>query len=228
MDKGVIKQFSQLNMQCRQRILPLYRDRVVTDEMNDLVREQLQNSIEILRHLLGRRPLNCSTLLAMTYEELCEADFVDKYIIVKDGGQIACKFGQLNGKVNTQIVKDGLVYYEIVFNAHEDVISGLIYLYQANRLPQFETFEALLHYLRKLDPSCNEQYAKIAWAARNNPTIYSSFFKFRGNPNRLRMCNYCKSIGLGYKVCSNCKVVHYCGPACQRKDWPVHKCFANS
>ena len=26
-----------------------------------------------------------------------------------------------------------------------------------------------------------------------------------------------------FKVCSLCKMAHYCGPECQQKDWPQHK-----
>ena len=33
------------------------------------------------------------------------------------------------------------------------------------------------------------------------------------------MCRVCGKIGEGYKQCSKCTCVYYCGVDCQRKDW---------
>lgn len=36
-------------------------------------------------------------------------------------------------------------------------------------------------------------------------------------------CASCKTVGDGLKVCTRCKGPRYCGLACQKDDWPVHK-----
>jgi len=38
-----------------------------------------------------------------------------------------------------------------------------------------------------------------------------------------RTCGNCKHVGLFYQWCASCKVVYYCSPACQKKDWAKHK-----
>ena len=37
------------------------------------------------------------------------------------------------------------------------------------------------------------------------------------------LCNACKKWCEASKRCGRCKAVVYCGEACQKKDWPVHK-----
>jgi hypothetical protein len=38
-------------------------------------------------------------------------------------------------------------------------------------------------------------------------------------------CGYCykQEVTNSFKLCQKCKIIRYCGPDCQRADWPVHK-----
>jgi hypothetical protein len=41
---------------------------------------------------------------------------------------------------------------------------------------------------------------------------------------KIRVCKGCGMGGFGFKLCSGCKKVYYCGAACQKKDWRIkHK-----
>lgn len=37
------------------------------------------------------------------------------------------------------------------------------------------------------------------------------------------MCETCKEVKEGMKVCSKCKSAYYCSYECQKKAWPEHK-----
>jgi hypothetical protein len=36
-------------------------------------------------------------------------------------------------------------------------------------------------------------------------------------------CQVCGTEGRRFKCCGQCRMRRYCGPVCQRKDWPTHK-----
>lgn len=38
-----------------------------------------------------------------------------------------------------------------------------------------------------------------------------------------RMCQYCNAVEKDLLKCGKCKIVHYCGVECQKKDWTQHK-----
>ncbi|KAJ3761284.1 hypothetical protein EV360DRAFT_80398 [Lentinula raphanica] len=47
---------------------------------------------------------------------------------------------------------------------------------------------------------------------------------FHGEENSLNQCALCRSPGKPrLQNCSKCRKVKYCGPECQKKDWPAHK-----
>jgi len=59
-----------------------------------------------------------------------------------------------------------------------------------------------------------------AEATQTNPNIAS--VDTSSSLNDVKVCNVCKSVE-GLKKCGRCKAVSYCGPTCQKKDWPEHK-----
>ena len=43
----------------------------------------------------------------------------------------------------------------------------------------------------------------------------------------IKKCNTCQLIQQDLLRCSKCKAVYYCGPPCQKQDWPSHKLICN-
>ena len=43
----------------------------------------------------------------------------------------------------------------------------------------------------------------------------------------IKKCNTCQLTQQDLLRCSKCKAVYYCGPPCQKQDWPSHKLICN-
>lgn len=50
------------------------------------------------------------------------------------------------------------------------------------------------------------------------PLVYVVKYEFRG-----KCCDYCLKFSSQLKRCAKCLKLNYCGPECQRRDWPYHK-----
>lgn len=214
---------------------------VVTPQMVEHAHRVLANlRVQPLGQFLkGARPYEDVVWLFMTLEQaenLPAADLTNQWVCVPraQSDKVAAQGGAKHTQFDPKAAAHPYcVRLEIILGSSDDsqAVSGYVYVHDPRTfLPQTsdeiiervlpsdadedarKRVEQLMTIMSNMTPE--EALHQCAAVTGMDPHAIQLWCQ-----NHIRRCAQCLRNGVGFKVCSGCRRVHYCSPECQRAHW---------